>query len=91
MARGIPGVRTWRVTYLVGTKVVATCTVDTITRRFAKWIAIDKIGYPILKGATMVKCSLARAGDNGISKAHGVRISRATIGVYNQGRIKNRL
>lgn len=42
MARGIPPVRTWQVTYHLPHGAKCHVYVDTINKRFARWIARDK-------------------------------------------------
>lgn len=58
MSRTIPRVKTWRVTYWrirskpivngIIREKLASCVVQTINKRFAKWIAREQIGYPII-------------------------------------------
>lgn len=46
MSRGIPKVRTWNVTIVeVGGRVIR-LEIDTINKRFARWLAIPRAGYP---------------------------------------------
>ena len=53
----IPKVRTWRVRFYDGATVVEDVTVDTINKRFARWLANEKNGWPATK-STRVTVSL---------------------------------
>lgn len=43
MSRNIPPVRYWCVRYYLGRTLLAEITVETINRRFATWLARDRI------------------------------------------------
>lgn len=55
----IPAVRKWRVRFYDGSTVIAECVVDTINKRFARWLANERCGYPALR-STRVSVSLVR-------------------------------
>ena len=57
----IPQVRKWRVKYWSKGKVTHSAIVDTINKRFAKWIANEKLGYPAFK-SDKITVSLAKKG-----------------------------
>lgn len=42
----IPRVRTWRVRAHRDGTIIKACDVQTINRRFAKWIGREQMGYP---------------------------------------------
>ena len=56
----IPKVRTWIVNYWRAGRVVKTCKVDTINKRFAYWMAQEQNGYPS-RYADKVTVSLSKA------------------------------
>jgi hypothetical protein len=57
MSQGIPPVRTWRVRFYDGAAVIADVTIDTINKRFARWLANERNGYPAVR-STRVSVSL---------------------------------
>jgi hypothetical protein len=55
----IPPVRRWRVRFLRAGQTVADVSVDTVNRRFARWLALEKFPSGRLLG-TETKVSLAK-------------------------------
>jgi hypothetical protein len=63
MSRNIPPVRRWRVRYYLDHTLLAEITVETINKRFAKWLARDRFiaKHPArYLAATSVTASLVR-------------------------------
>jgi hypothetical protein len=60
MSRGIPPVRRWRVTYWLDGRVLAATEVDTINKRFARWLARER-AWLAHANADKVTVSLSRA------------------------------
>lgn len=45
----IPQVAKWRVRFYDGKTIIADTVVDTINKRFARWLANQECGYPALR------------------------------------------
>ncbi len=45
----IPQVRKWRVKFYDGKTLLVDATVETINKRFARWLANERNGYPALR------------------------------------------
>jgi hypothetical protein len=56
----IPQVRTWRVRFYDGSTIIADILIDTINKRFARWLANERNGYPASR-STRVTVSLAKS------------------------------
>jgi hypothetical protein len=61
MSRSIPPVRAWRVRFYDGATILADVVVDTINKRFARWLANERAGYPAPR-STRISVSLVKEG-----------------------------
>ena len=49
MMANIPSCRDWRVRFYDGNKVIVDVVVNTINKRFARWMANEQNGYPAIR------------------------------------------